>query len=342
MITIADRQGILGTVELADGQLTGSTPAVQRLADQVLASEGSPQAAYDALALIDNGYVRAVPAAGVVSQAIGLAFNPMEPRDSHGEWTGGSGVLEKITEPITAAEARGNSRAVSHEEFQQLANQGRSQLSQLRASRSPVSGLDRNWQQVKTASYAEVQKPWGGATIDAHTGEPLASNADKYALSVKPQGLHTVSVPETASQAEFSTAMDRALAQFRGTLESQQHHLGVFHDDDNHRIDIDPVLVVSTPHEVETIGAYTHAIGGAYHFRSGDGYFPPHVGAAMSGTGETVHWEGPGQWRSAAEHVQPGLTVAQLLEIGPDGSLISEQAGSDGLISDQVEAARET
>jgi hypothetical protein len=53
--------------------------------------------------------------------------------------------------------------------------------------------------------------------------------------------------------------------------------LGAFRDYDNNRIDIDPVAVVKTTAEVESIGAFTHAVGGAYDFSAGDGYFLPHV-----------------------------------------------------------------
>jgi hypothetical protein len=72
------------------------------------------------------------------------------------------------------------------------------------------------------------------------------------------------------------------------------------------RIDIDPVTVLDTLQEVETIGAWTHAIGGAYGFASGDGFWPPHVptGAQMSTENEQHHWAGPGQWRSQAVAVQ--------------------------------------
>jgi ParB-like nuclease domain len=182
-------------------------------------------------------------------------------------------------EPITAAEARGNSRPVSDAEFQSLAAEGLRELQQLSRDRAPVTGLDRNWPAVKESAWAEVQKSWGGATISAQTGQPLPQGADRYALTVRPQGMTDISVPETASKDEFYAAMDRALAEYRSQLELGQRYLGVFHDDDLHRIDIDPVLVVNTPHEVETIGAYTRAIGGAYHFKSGDGYWPPHVAA---------------------------------------------------------------
>jgi hypothetical protein len=87
----------------------------------------------------------------------------------------------------------------------------------------------------------------------------------------------TVSIPETASETEFGAAVDKAMIRFAGELEKGQRHLGIFHDDENHRIDIDPVLVVDSLSDVEQIGAYTHAIGGAYSFKDGQGYWPPHV-----------------------------------------------------------------
>jgi hypothetical protein len=217
------------------------------------------------------------------------------------------------TRYITPAEARGNSRPVSREEFDDIAMRGRGMVDQMRHDRAPLTGLDQQWGQVKEHAYGEARKPWGGATIDAHTGVALESDADKYALSVKPPGMQSVSVHEGADRHTFHRAMDSALARFRPLLENGRHHLGVFHDDDQKRIDIDPVVVVDTPDEVEAIGAHTHAIGGAYHFRTGDGYFPPHVKGddkrgAVSELGQPVRWSGPGHWRSYAESVQPGYT----------------------------------
>jgi hypothetical protein len=256
-------------------------------------------------------------------QVIELDFNPAEARDDKGRWThmpgAGIGKLGELQIPpgvkrkrsrerpvITAAEARGNSRPVSHDEFQHLAALGNSWIDKAKRDASPVTGLDRNWAKIKSDSYAEARKPWGGATIDSHTGVPLASDADKYAISVKPKGMDTVSVPETASHDEFSAAMDRALAQFRPVLERQSFHLGVFHDDEHQRIDIDPVAIVDSLPLVEQVGAYTRAIGGAYHFKSGDGFWPPHVaeGAGMANDDSTVHFAGPGQWHSQAVAIQ--------------------------------------
>jgi hypothetical protein len=179
--------------------------------------------------------------------------------------------------PITPAEARGDSRPVSAAEFHQVAAKGRDMLHQMEADTGPVTGLVSNWTSLQENAWQEVQKPWGGLTIDAHSGEALASDADKYALTVKPPGVGSISVPEGATQQQFEAAMNEALVKFRALLEQSNHYLGIFHDDDNHRIDIDPVVVTDSREDAEALGAYTHNIGGAYNFADGNGYFPPHI-----------------------------------------------------------------
>jgi hypothetical protein len=178
---------------------------------------------------------------------------------------------------IKASEARGDSKPVSRAEFQRLANEGQDKLDAMSKNASPIKGLDDKWDSVKASSYEEVKKSWGGATIDSHTGEALPQGANRYALTVKEKGGETVSVPQGASKAEFDAAMDEAKERFRPILEREGHHLGVFHDDDLGRIDIDPVVVVDKLSDVHSIGAATRAIGGAYNFSDGNGYWPPHV-----------------------------------------------------------------
>lgn len=185
---------------------------------------------------------------------------------------------------ITAAQARGDSRPVSHDEFQRLAREGQKQLDGFKSNGSPHTGLDQHWDQIKTDSFNEVQKPWGGATINSHTGQALPQGANKFAITVKDVGAKTISVPENATRTEFDSAMDLAKSRFSHVLQRQDHHLGVFRDNDNNRIDIDPVLVVSKRSDVDTIGAATHAIGGAYNFKDGNGYWPPHVSEGTVGT----------------------------------------------------------
>jgi len=186
---------------------------------------------------------------------------------------------EPAIPPITAEEARGNSRAVSAAEFQRIAQEGGRRLASLQQHSSDTTGLDKNWEKIKADSFDAAQESWGGATIDAHTGEAIASDAPKYAMTVKGHGVNTVEVPEDASREQFNAAMDEAKSRFSETLRNQQHCLGIFHDDDKGTIDIDPVLVVDSLDDVESIGSYTHNIGGAYCFADGNGYWPPHVGA---------------------------------------------------------------
>lgn len=178
---------------------------------------------------------------------------------------------------ISSAEARGDSRPVSAAEFARLADRGRALLDGF--EQSPPVGLDRRWDTIVSDSYAEVQRPWGGVTIEAHTGEPVqpVTDPDLYALTVKTAGQDSVTIPDRASPDQFAAAMREARTRFDPQLQRASHYLGVFHDDSHHRIDIDPVVIVRSADDVDAIGAYTHAIGGAYHFASGNGHFPPHV-----------------------------------------------------------------
>ena len=180
--------------------------------------------------------------------------------------------------PITADEARGDSREVSRAEFHALADEGRQMLEDMRTAATPTDGLDHNWEALKEQAHAAVQEEWGGVTIDAHTGATVEPTTG-YALSVKEPGQQTTSISEEDAKdpAKFGAAMDRARESYGVQLQSADHYLGVFHDDLNNRIDIDPVVIVDTKEQVDAIGAYTHAIGGAYEFETGNGHFPPHV-----------------------------------------------------------------
>lgn len=183
---------------------------------------------------------------------------------------------------ITADEARGNSRPVTRPEFQRLAQAGADRMARLQASGSPAAGLDDDdrFAEIVVKSWLAVQAPWGGATWDSHTGEAVEDGADRYAISARSPGVESVRIPEDATEAQFTSAMHEARARFADVLQTTGAALGIFHDDDEHRIDIDPAIVVDSVEAVEQIGAYTHATGGAYHFATGNGFFPPHVAPA--------------------------------------------------------------
>ena len=79
----------------------------------------------------------------------------------------------------------------------------------------------------------------------------------------------SVSIPETATYQEFAHAFTVALTRY-----GVSPYLGVWHDDEHHVIEFDPVDVVSTTAEVDALGAIYPVAGGAYHFATGNGYWP--------------------------------------------------------------------
>lgn len=166
-------------------------------------------------------------------------------------------------------------RQVTRDEYMALAERGAQHLEQLKADRSPATALDGpQWEQIKQQSWDAVQPEWGGATFDSHTGA-LATTG--YALTMRPPGTQTVTVPIGASRAEFDAAMERAKRRWTGQFRMQQANIGVFRNDDTGNWEIDPVLVVDNHDDVEAIGSYAHSSGGAYNFADGLGYWPPYV-----------------------------------------------------------------
>ena len=99
----------IGEIALNGSVLTASSAGLQDVADTALARHGgNAQAAYESLRGFTNGYVTIVPAAdsiaaqalretetangSLAAQALGLAYNPAELRDSRGRWTRFGGV----------------------------------------------------------------------------------------------------------------------------------------------------------------------------------------------------------------------------------------------------------
>lgn len=182
----------------------------------------------------------------------------------------------QFVEPIRAHEARGDSRPVSHDEYQRLAGQGHEYLASAAQRGQSTAGLDKNWDGVKADAYQASREPWGGRTINAR-GKAVNPKANVYAITARHPDQKVISVPLDAPQEHFNAAMDHARNTYSSQLASHGGHLGVFHDADEGRIDIDPVHIVNSRQKVDQVGAATRAVGGAYHFRSGNGFWPPHV-----------------------------------------------------------------
>lgn len=206
-----------------------------------------------------------------------------EARDPHGEWTTGgdsnaqSGATHHFPE-ISLADysPSGHGRGVTSAEFQSLANEGQSRLNSFAANSSP----HKLTPSYAAPAYKAASTSWGGITFDAHTGKEIPQGAERYAVTTKPANMKTIEIPENASEAQFSKVFAHALNAFSTELNKQNACIGIFHDDDKHTIDLDPSTVVDSIHDVETIGAATRAVGGAYCFKDGNGYWPPHVALA--------------------------------------------------------------
>jgi hypothetical protein len=170
-------------------------------------------------------------------------------------------------------------RKVSSGEFQTIAGRGRERMVKMRERSAPANAITdaARFQKVKDRAWNDSREPWGGGTINPRTGKFLTGDEDLYALTIKPPGVKSVRIPADATREEFDAAMDTAAERFGEQLTYENSHLGVFHDDDLKSIDIDPVTIVDSVTAVEEIGAYTNAVGGAYHFKSGDGFWPPYV-----------------------------------------------------------------
>ena len=116
------------------------------------------------------------------------------------------------------------------------------------------------------ALYNKVKKPWGGATINQNTGKAVPDNADAYAVATT----DTIEIPEDATYAQFARAYARAQARFGGSS-----HIGIFHDNAKGTIEFNGATVVKSTADVDKLWKAGNPItGGAYHFKTGNGYWP--------------------------------------------------------------------
>lgn len=176
---------------------------------------------------------------------------------------------------------RARGPVVSPDEWREYERIGNEQLAKYKADTAPPEWMDDNWDMLKEKGFNDSRKPWGGYTVNTHTGEFVDNSVERWSVTGRDPGIETVSVPVDASFEEFAAAMDLARERFAPMLERNGYYLGVFHDIDVDppRIDIDPTIVVDTLDEVHTLGAATRAPGGAYNFKDENGYWPPYVDA---------------------------------------------------------------
>jgi DNA polymerase III gamma/tau subunit len=186
--------------------------------------------------------------------------------------------IKKSELPMNLETAQATSKEVSPQEFQETAARGQAHLDSLRSQTHNTAKMDKNLGKVSKHAYEATREEWGGATYSASKGKAVNfSNPAKHAVSAKLPGQQSVTVPADASEEHFNNAMSQARSTFSEQLSHPSHYLGVFHDADKGHIEIDPVVAVNGAKKAQEVGAATRATGGAYHFKSGNGVFPPHV-----------------------------------------------------------------
>lgn len=186
-----------------------------------------------------------------------------------------------------------DSRAVSPAEFQTAAQRGQAHLNRLAAKGQSTSALSDPTSRTHVAdtAFAATREEWGGGTYSPATGKSVNFRSPaKFAVTVRDPADPGISIPNVANREQFGNAMDEAHKRYAGQLARGSHYLGIFHDPTKQvgghtgAIDFDPVAVVGGKggfekgrQQAKEVMSATHALGGAYHFASGDGFWPDHV-----------------------------------------------------------------
>ena len=114
--------------------------------------------------------------------------------------------------------------------------------------------------------YDKVQESWGGDTINQKTGKSVPPKLDAYAVPLT----ETESISDDASFDQFAKAFAKAQQDF-----ADEPYIGIFHDDVKGTIDFNGATVVKTQEDVDALYEAGNPIpGGAYHFKTGNGYWP--------------------------------------------------------------------
>jgi hypothetical protein len=101
-------------------------------------------------------------------------------------------------------------------------------------------------------------------------------------------GQNTITVKDGDTDG-FNLAMDQAKEQFAPQLHGDGMYLGVFHNDADKTVEIDPVMLETDVDKVDAVGSYTGASGGAFDFGKPpdtDDHWIPHVETGRMGTGK--------------------------------------------------------
>jgi hypothetical protein len=362
-MTLAHEVAHAITMQDADSRNDGHGRYFQSIYTQLLTMRGLTTAANEIryahvtgkdakhpVAMIECNGQRLVCYGAAATKSFGDAGNT-QIRVEGGRFGPAEGYLSDLHNPITASEVRGtNSQLVTPREYAALQQQGQALIDQATQNATPPNGLEANWAAITHDSYIEVQRSWGGMTIDAHTGEPVTASPTgdgPYSVSAKSDGQQSIILSEkdASNLDNWRSAMDYARDYYHDELSRAGAALGVFHDDDKRTVEIDPVLVVGTREESDAIGTVTHAVGGAYNFADGNGYYAPHVydGSLPGGYVEThlgAQYIGPG----SAFTEQKSFAYLDILakSFGDPAASVQKRFGDPGSTQTQDERGRFT
>lgn len=168
-------------------------------------------------------------------------------------------------EPITVAEARGDSRPMRKACLDLLAGRGADLLSATAHLARPCKPLSAA---LRLDAWMSTRLAWGGRTIDLSAAQPVLRSSG-WAVAT---GHHHTEISPDASFADFTEAMVTASLRTPAGL-----YLGVFYDADNDRIDIDTSYLTDNRDDAIAVGVAAHSTGGAYDFATGDALWMPHL-----------------------------------------------------------------
>ena len=120
---------------------------------------------------------------------------------------------------------------------------------------------------IRQIAFKRCQASWGGATFDSLSHQFVADNADLYVFATS----ETIELPEDVEFDKFNAAIDDLLSLRTNGIGD----IGFFHDDAKGTIDLNLVAIVDSREDVDWMYELGYPMpGGAYHFATGDGYWP--------------------------------------------------------------------
>jgi hypothetical protein len=171
-------------------------------------------------------------------------------------------------------------RHVSLDEAAALRARGARIMADAAGAKSSIEPMVSNWNAVVDDLHSAVQPAWGGATFNPRTGARITPAEGRFVSAVG----NTVSLTpaEARDPRKYRAALERFVDANREALQQDRHVIGVFHDEELGRVDIDLAVLTHELEDAEGIQLALQRPGGAYDFDTGNGVYAPvvkHAGA---------------------------------------------------------------